>query len=76
VRSLGRTIVRWRDQIVDWHHALLTNTPTEAVTNLIKRLMRIGFGFRRFADYRTRVLLYAGKPQPGPRPHRRSHLTS
>jgi transposase len=65
VRSLGRTIVRWREQIVAWHHALVSNGPTEAVNNLIKRIKRIGFGFRRFAHYRIRVLLYAGKPNWG-----------
>jgi transposase len=62
VRSLGRTIVRWRNQIVAWHDALVSNGPTEAVNNLIKRIKRIGFGFRCFAHYRIRVLLYAGKP--------------
>jgi hypothetical protein len=29
---------------------------------LIKRIKRVGFGFRRFAQYRLRVLLYAGRP--------------
>ena len=53
---------RWRDQIVAWHQALVGNGPTEAVNNLIKRIKRIRFGFRGFADYRIRVLLYAGKP--------------
>jgi transposase len=62
VRSLGRTIERWRDHIVAWHEARVSNGPTEAVNNLIKRVKRIGFGFRRFAHYRIRVLLYAGKP--------------
>jgi transposase len=62
VRSLGRTIMRWRDQIVAWHEAFVSNGPTEAVNNLIKRIKRTGFGFRRFAHYRIRVLLYAGKP--------------
>jgi transposase len=32
---------------------------------LIKRIKRIGFGFRRFAHYRIRVLLYAGRPNWG-----------
>jgi transposase len=74
VRSLGRTIVRWREQIVAWHQALVSNGPTEAV-NLIKRIKRIkgikriGFGFRRFAHYRTRVLLYAGKSNCAPIRH-------
>lgn len=62
VRSLGRTLARWRDQIVAWHQALVSNGPTEAVNNLIKRIKRIGFGFRNFAHYRIRVLLYAGRP--------------
>lgn len=62
VRQLGRTIVRWREQVAAWHHARVSNGPTEAVNNLIKRVKRIAFGFRRFAHYRIRALLYAGKP--------------
>lgn len=62
VRALGRTLHRWHDQIVAWHRAHVSNGPTEAVNNLIKRNKRIGFGFRRFAHYRLRVLLYAGRP--------------
>jgi transposase len=62
VQTLGRTLRRWRDQIVAWHRARVTNGPTEAMNNLIKRIKRVGFGFRRFAHYRIRVLLYAGKP--------------
>lgn len=62
VRSLGRTLHRWHDQIVAWHRSRVTNGPTEAANNLIKRIKRVGFGFRRFAHYRLRVLLYAGRP--------------
>jgi transposase len=62
VQTLGRTLLRWIDQIVAWHRARVTNGPTEAMNNLIKRIKRIGFGFRRFAHYRIRVLLYAGRP--------------
>ena len=32
------------------------------VNNLIKRVKRTAFGFRRFANYRIRALLYADKP--------------
>jgi transposase len=56
VRSLGRTLIRWRDQIAAWHRG-----PTEAANNLIKRVKRVAFGFTRFRNYRVRVLLYAGK---------------
>lgn len=62
VRSLGRTLVRWRDQIAAWHRAHVTNGPTEAANNLIKRIKRVAFGFTNFRNYRVRVLLYAGKP--------------
>ncbi|MCH7668240.1 MAG: ISL3 family transposase [Acidobacteria bacterium] len=62
VRSLGRTLIRWRDQIAAWHQAHVTNAPTEAANNLIKRIKRIAFGFRQFRNYRIRTLLYAGKP--------------
>lgn len=62
VRQLGRTILRWADQIAAWHRARVSNGPTEAINNLIKRVKRVAFGFRRFANYRIRALLYAGKP--------------
>ena len=32
------------------------------LNNLIKRIKRAAFGFRNFANYRNRALLYAGKP--------------
>ena len=62
VRSLARTLRRWRAQILAWHTARVSNGPTEAVNNLIKRIKRIGFGFKKFTNYRIRVLLYAGRP--------------
>ncbi len=62
VRSLAGTLQRWREQILAWHTAKVSNGPTEAINNLIKRIKRIGFGLRRFRNYRIRVLLYAGHP--------------
>jgi hypothetical protein len=62
VGSLGRTLIRWRDQIAAWHHAHVINGPTVVMNNLIKRIKRVAFGFTRFRNYRIRVLLYAGKP--------------
>jgi transposase len=62
VRRLGRTIRRWRDQIVAWHTAQVTNGPTESMNNLAKRVKRVAFGFRRFLHFRIRALLYAGRP--------------
>jgi transposase len=62
VRALGRTLARWRTQITNWHRGRVSNGPTEAINNLVKRIKRIGFGFRRFTNYRIRALLYAGRP--------------
>jgi len=62
VQKLGRTIKNWFDKIANYHLARVTNGPTEALNNLIKRIKRIGFGFRNFENYRIRALLYAGKP--------------
>lgn len=62
LRQLGRTLRTWRTEICAWHRAQVSNGPTEATNNLIKVIKRIGFGFRRFRNYRLRVLLYAGRP--------------
>jgi Transposase len=37
-----------------------SNGPTEAVNLLIKKLKRVGHGFRNFANYRLRLLLHCG----------------
>ena len=58
--KLGRTIERWFDKICNFHIARVSNGPTEALNNLIKRIKRIGF--TNFRNYRARALLYAGKP--------------
>ena len=62
VQRLGRTIERWFDKLCNYHLARVTNGPTESLNNLIKRIKRVGFGFRNFRNYRIRALLYAGKP--------------
>jgi len=62
IQKLGRTIRTWFDKICNFHIARVSNGPTEAINNLIKRIKRVGFGFRNFDNYRIRALLYAGKP--------------
>jgi len=62
VQKLGRAIEKWFDKICNYHLAKMTNGPTESINNLIKRVKRVGFGFRNFENYRVRALLYAGKP--------------
>ena len=62
VQKLGRTVKAWFDKLCNYHLARVTNGPTESLNNLIKRIKRVGFGFRNFENYRIRALLYAGRP--------------
>lgn len=62
LRSPGKMLATWRTQILNWHRSKISNGPTESANNLIKRIKRVAFGFRRFAHYRIRALLYAGPP--------------
>jgi transposase len=62
VQKLGRTLRKWFEKICNYHLARVSNGPTEALNNLIKRIKRIAFGFRNFDNYRIRALLYAGRP--------------
>ncbi len=57
---LARTIRRWEAQILAWHSTQLTNGPTEAVNLLVKKIKRVGHGFRNFENYRLRLLLHCG----------------
>lgn len=60
-RDLGRTLLRWKRQIAVWHEAHVSDGPTEAANNLVKRVERAAFRFRRFRNYRIRALPYARK---------------
>ena len=62
LNKLGRTLRAWREPITNWHRSRVTNGPTEAANNLAKLIKRVSFGNANFDHYRTRVLLYAGKP--------------
>jgi len=62
IQKFGRTLKKWFDKITNFHLTRMSNGPTESINNLIKRIKRIGFGFRNFKNYRIRALLYAGKP--------------
>jgi len=60
IRSLGRTLARWRTEILNRHRTGASNGPTEGLNLLVKKLKRAGHGFRSFANYRLRILLHAG----------------
>jgi transposase len=58
---LARTVRAWQTEILAWHRtAGCSNGPTEAINLLIKKVKRVGHGFRNFANYRLRLLLHCG----------------
>jgi len=61
LERLGRTIAAWEAQLLAYFTTGgVSNGPTEAVNLLVKRIKRVGFGFRNFANYRLRLLLHCG----------------
>jgi transposase len=58
---LARTVRAWEAEILAFHSTQgCSNGPTEAVNLLIKKVKRVGHGFRNFANYRLRLLLHCG----------------
>jgi transposase len=58
---LARTVRAWEAEILAFHATEgCSNGPTEAVNLLIKKVKRVGHGFRNFTNYRLRLLLHCG----------------
>jgi len=58
---LARTVRTWEAEILAFHSTNgCSNGRTEALNLLIKKVKRVGHGFRNFSNYRLRLLLYCG----------------
>ena len=58
---LARTVRTWEAEILAFHRTGgCSNGPTEAMNLLVKKVKRVGHGFRNFANYRLRLLLHCG----------------
>jgi transposase len=58
---LARTLDAWTEELLAYFTTGgVSNGPTEAINLLIKRIKRVGFGFRNFRNYRLRLLLHCG----------------
>jgi transposase len=58
---LARTVRIWEAELLAWHATSgCSNGPTEAINLLVKKVKRVGHGFRNFANYRLRLLLHCG----------------
>ena len=61
LHRLARTIDAWREEFLAYFSTgRISNGPTEAMNLLIKKIKRVGHGFRNFDNYRLRLLLHCG----------------
>jgi len=60
LQRLGKTLRRWRSEILNHHVTGDSNGPTEAMNLLIKKIKRVGCGFTNFKHYRLRLLAHCG----------------
>jgi transposase len=61
LNRLARTIDSWRPELLAYFDTGgVSNGPTEAINLLIKKIKRVGHGFRNFDNYRLRLLLHCG----------------
>jgi transposase len=58
---LARTVRTWEGEILAFPSTGgCSNGPTEAMNLLVKKVKRVGHGFRNFGNYRLRLLLHCG----------------
>jgi transposase len=61
VARLARTLRTWQPQLLAaFGPERISNGPTEAVNLLIEKVRRVGHGYRKFDNYRLRLLLHCG----------------
>lgn len=56
IKTLRRTLMSWRNEILNYFINRTTNARTEGFNNLAKLLQKRAFGFRSFFNYRLRLL--------------------
>jgi transposase len=56
IKTLRKTLMKWKNEILNYFATGLTNGRTEGFNNLAKLLQKRAFGFRSFANYRLRLL--------------------
>ena len=56
IKTLRRTLMKWREEILAYFETGLTNGRTEGYNNLAKLVQRRAFGYKSFRNYRLRLL--------------------
>lgn len=56
IQKLRKTLIKWKQEILNYFTTGLTNGRTEGFNNLAKLLQKRAFGFKSFENYRLRLL--------------------
>jgi transposase len=56
IKTLRKTLLKWREEILNYFLTGLTNGRTEGYNNIAKLVQRRGFGYKSFRNYRLRLL--------------------
>ena len=56
IKTLRKTLIKWREPILAYFFTGLTNGRTEGYNNLAKLIQRRAFGYKSFENYRLRLL--------------------
>lgn len=56
IKTLRRTLLAWRTEILNYFRTRLTNAMTEGFNNKAKLVQRRAFGYKSFRNYRLRLL--------------------
>jgi transposase len=56
IKTIRKTLIKWRYEILNYFKTRITNARTEAFNNIAKLLKRNSFGIKEFKHYRLRVL--------------------
>lgn len=72
IRTWGRTLSAWEEQILNYFDDRVTNAFAEGITNKVKVIKRSAYGFRNPVRYRSKVLLACGHRRKSEADHRSS----
>jgi len=56
IQTLRRTLISWKEEILNYFQYRITNATTEGFNNVAKVVQRRAFGYKNFRNYRLRVL--------------------
>lgn len=56
IKKLRKTLMKWREEILNYFKDRITNARTEGFNNLAKLYQKRAFGYKSFKNYRLRLL--------------------